>query len=562
MHLSPLKSAAGPPPGLRFERAADDSHDKVARWSVKRVESAGDAGVCGCSSSPYAREQKTDESTFSKNDSRTGWENPRKHPQPPQDPPSDEAVFAAIAAAAKAGAAFRLSGNRIEISGLEKVEQADSAIAAFLREYREAIFAALGGNAADAPSIALIEQLGVEIAYCADDSTAAAAIAEVLADAGDRPIAIDVETAALAEYANHPPLRLTANGRLMKVQPRADNQAALDPHLSETRLVQLYGGGQRVAVFDMRSVSWAVLAPVWERPLVAHNAAFELKFLAAVGIKPRLQCTEQAVKLLSGVPEGGIWGLADACHTYLGIVVPKDLQISDWAATELSPGQVAYAAADAVLCWRLWARVAPELKATNRDTAYRLQRDSLPVAAAMELRGIGIDLDAHAKLCDSWRASRKSAAGAWSESMGRPLPEKPSDIAAYLAEILDGQALSTWPRTKTGILSTKTAQLEKVRHLPGVASLLRIKETDKLLKAFGAPLRKLVSPVTGRLHPHFKVAAAKSGRWSANGPNIQQLPNDVATRGIIVAAPGQSWSASTIARWSCARPHGSVAIPS
>jgi S1-C subfamily serine protease len=72
-------------------------------------------------------------------------------------------------------------------------------------------------------------------------------------------------------------------------------------------------------------------------------------------------------------------------------------------------------------------------------------------------------------------------------------------------------------------------QLEKVRHLPGVASLLRIKETDKLLKAFGEPLHKLVSPVTGRLHPHFKVAAAKSGRWSANGPNIQQLPNDAAT---------------------------------
>src|SRR5512132_1602827 len=288
----------------------------------------------------------------------------------------------------------------------------------------------------------------------------------------------------------------------------------------------------------LRSVSWAVLTPVWEHPLVAHNAAFELKFVAAVGIKPRLQCTKQAGKLLSGVPEGGIWGLADACQTYLGIAVPKHLRNSDWAATALSPGQVAYAAADAVLCWRLWARVASELKATNRDAAYRLQGDSLPVAAAMELRGIGIDLDAHAKLCDSWRASRESAAGAWSESMGRSLTEKPSEIAAYLTEILDEKALSNWPLTKTGTLSTETAQLEKVRHLPGIASLLCIKQTDKLLKAFGEPLRKLVSPVAGRLHPHFKVAAAKSGRWSANGPNIQQLPHDKATRSIIVAASG------------------------
>jgi DNA polymerase-1 len=281
-----------------------------------------------------------------------------------------------------------------------------------------------------------------------------------------------------------------------------------------------------------------VLAPVWKHPLVAHSAVFEFKFLAAVGIKPRLQCTEQAVKLLAGVPEGGIWALADACQTYLGIAVPKDLQISAWAAPDLSPGQLAYAAADAVLCGRLWAKIAPELKATNRDAAYRLQRDSLPVAAAMELRGIGIDLDAHAKLCESWRASREAAAGAWSETTGRPLPEKASEIAAYLADVLDESALSNWPRTKTGMLSTETAQLEKVRQLPGIASLLRIKETDKLLKAFAEPLRKLVNPVTGRLHPHFKVAAAKSGRWSANGPNIQQLPHDKATRSIIVAAPG------------------------
>ena len=437
---------------------------------------------------------------------------------------------------------------------MEKVEQAEPAVAAFLREHHRAVFAALGGGAADQPSLALIEALGVEIADCADDSTAAAASAEVLADAGDRPIAIDVETAALPEYVDYPPLRLTIAGRPNKVQPRADNHAALDPHRSEIRLVQLYGGGQRVAVFDVRSLSWAVLAPVWEHPLVAHNARLRAEVPRCRGIKPRLQCTEQAVKLLSGVPEGGIWALADACQTHLGIVVPKDLQISDWAATELSPGQLAYAAADAVLCWQLWARVAPELKATNRDAAYRLQRDSLPVAAAMEVRGIGIDLDAHAELCESWLASRESAAGAWSKSMGRPLPEKPSDIAAYLAEILDDQALSNWPRTKTGILSTETAQLEKVRHLPGVAWLLRIKETDKLLKAFGEPLRKLVSPVTGRLHPHFKVAAVKSGRWSANGPNIQQLLHNAATRGIIVAAPGHVLVSADYSRWSCARP--------
>ena len=106
----------------------------------------------------------------------------------------------------------------------------------------------------------------------------------------------------------------------MKVQPKSDDKVGLDPHRSEPRLVQLYGGGARVAVLDMRSVSWGVPAPVWRRSLVAHNAAFEMAFLAKRGIYPRVQCTMQAAGLLLGVHRRS---LADACSSYLGVDVPK-----------------------------------------------------------------------------------------------------------------------------------------------------------------------------------------------------------------------------------------------
>ena len=68
----------------------------------------------------------------------------------------------------------------------------------------------------------------------------------------------------------------------------------------------------------------------------------------------------------------------------------------------LSRGQLAYAAADAVLTRRVWEKTSRELKAKGRARAYRLQRDCLPAAAAMELRGVALDLDAHAALCDRW----------------------------------------------------------------------------------------------------------------------------------------------------------------
>jgi hypothetical protein len=305
-------------------------------------------------------------------------------------------VERALAEAHKAGCVFRLAGDRVEVSGVDKVPANTIAI---LREHRAAVFAHLGGSEQDRPSLELFERLGVELVYCTDDATARGAVAEVITDAGDRPLAIDIETAPSPEYANPVPLRLTVRGRPMKVQPKSDDKVGLDPHRSEPRLVQLYGGGARVAVLDMRSVSWDVLAPVWDRSLVAHNAAFELAFLAKRGIYPRAQCTMQAAGLLLGVHRRS---LAEACSAYLGVDVPKAHQTSDWRAPTLTRGQLAYAAADAVLCHRLWKRTACDLKARGRDRAYRMQRDCLAAAAAMELRGIAIDLDAHAALCDRW----------------------------------------------------------------------------------------------------------------------------------------------------------------
>src|SRR5512132_3870492 len=221
-------------------------------------------------------------------------------------------ISTALAAAHKAGCFFRIAGVTIEVRGLDGVP-AD--IVTFLRGNRELVFDYLGGNERDRPSLEVLSTLDIELVYCTDDVTAESVVAEIVADAGAGPIAIDIETTARPEYANPVPLRLTVRGRPMKVQPKPNDRVGLDPHRSEPRLVQLYDGGDRVAVLDMRSVSWSVLAPLWERPLVSHNAMFELAFLAKRGIYPRAQCTMQAAGLLLGVEQRG---LDDASFWYLG----------------------------------------------------------------------------------------------------------------------------------------------------------------------------------------------------------------------------------------------------
>jgi DNA polymerase-1 len=73
------------------------------------------------------------------------------------------------------------------------------------------------------------------------------------------------------------------------------------------------------------------------------------------------------------------------------------------------------------------------------------------------------------------------------------------------------------------------------RHRASAANLL-----DKLISAFGARLLTMVSPATGRLHAHYMIAGAKSGRFTCSKPNLQQLPASKAPgfKRVIVPAPG------------------------
>src|SRR5512132_400414 len=137
-------------------------------------------------------------------------------------------ISTALAAAHKAGCFFRIAGATIEVRGLDGVP-AD--IVTFLRGNRELVFDYLGGNERD-PSLELLSTLDVGLVCCTDDITAESVIAEIIADAGAGPIAIDIETTARPEYANPAPLRLTVRGRPMKVQRKPNDKVGLDPHRS------------------------------------------------------------------------------------------------------------------------------------------------------------------------------------------------------------------------------------------------------------------------------------------------------------------------------------------
>ncbi len=213
-----------------------------------------------------------------------------------------------------------------------------------------------------------------------------------------------METASRPGHGTARPwARLKVDGGLAAVQPEPEDRAALDPYCGEIKTLQMYAGGALCFIFRGAALD-LVLHSHWLRRqrLVAHNAGFELSFIRhstltyrgppARPSRFRLDCSLQATGLLLGVEHGGGRSLATAAKAFLGLDVPKDLQTSDWAAPVLSPGQLAYAATDAIIAWRRWPGLVHRLCERGRWDAYELQRSAIPAVADMRLRGMLLDI--------------------------------------------------------------------------------------------------------------------------------------------------------------------------
>jgi hypothetical protein len=101
---------------------------------------------------------------------------------------------------------------------------------------------------------------------------------------------------------------------------------------------------------------------------------------------------------------------------------------SDWNAPQLSEGQLAYASTDAVLAWRLWPILEPELIRTGRQQAYALQRAAIHAVTDMQPRGLGFDRNEHSRQVEIW--SKELGKGACQES------EEGRKVGTFLASAL------------------------------------------------------------------------------------------------------------------------------
>lgn len=474
-----------------------------------------------------------------------------------------------IARAVLEGVTLSIIGpGRIRYQARKRPLAAD--LKALIREHKDAILAALSPAAP-------LEVDGVQVVYCTTYPEAAALIAEMIADAAGKAVAIDLETAPtraererlaaltaeraavndlaiayrkMEKKAGTPQTEIDAfttktNAKLKVLDSKIEYAefAGLDPHRAKIRLAQFYGGGARAAVVDVFKAGAKVLGLLQGVSAVIHGSPFDLAFLQHRGVTlGRVHDTQQAAKLMVGASQ---CSLAAAVKHYCKVELAKDLQTSDWSRLSLTAEQITYAARDVIWLWRLCGPLFKDLG--PQLSAYKIQVATAPAIARLNTAGIAIDLEKHAETLRALAELDATASAGYQaacQAMGRPdlaekIPRTDAEVAAFLKAVLSEAELSRWRRIdKPWELSTARAELLRAIHYAPVAPLAELSALKGLRLSFGEPLRYRVSPITGRVHPRYTIAGSPPGRSSCAEPNIQGAPKDARIRGVFRAADG------------------------
>jgi len=337
-------------------------------------------------------------------------------------------------------------------------------------------------------------------------------------------------------YQGHPETILGLDIETAKLNGFEENKAAgLNPHLSRIRLIQLCTG-REVFIFDIDAIDLISLELLWHLPMVAHNAVFELKHLIHAGITPpEIDCT----MLMANAISGTLPSLETLVQNHFGWTISKDLQTSDWNSPDLSKEQLAYAALDAVLAYRLYYDIMENMKRSQLQI-YLLMRETQIAVAKLELNGFDFDMVGHVMLMADWEQKKTLAEQGVRQLLGHEINlSSPKQLSSWLGNNLDAGTSKTWPKTGKGQLSTDADTLAQYSDHPLVTPLLTYREIAKLLSTYGEAFSSHLNPVTERIHANFRISGAATGRFTCTSPNIQNMPRDKAFRSLFAAAPGK-----------------------
>jgi ribonuclease D len=173
----------------------------------------------------------------------------------------------------------------------------------------------------------------------------------------------------------------------------ADRPAdALHPARGDIRLLSIAPPDGEPSLFDLRALGYNGLP--WnelltDRPLIAHNAAFELAWLAEkLHVHPGQWFDTYVAAKLLGNGDHPHNDLGSVVKTYLGLELDKTCGLSDWGAWFLVDAQIQYAINDVIHLHRLRETLEKRLAAEGLTACFNLETQLLPIVAEMTRAGM------------------------------------------------------------------------------------------------------------------------------------------------------------------------------
>jgi DNA polymerase I-like protein with 3'-5' exonuclease and polymerase domains len=283
---------------------------------------------------------------------------------------------------------------------------------------------------------------------------------------------------------------------------------------------------------------------------IMHNAAFDMNVIRPhigddlffeVYDENRLHDTSILFRLLKLAIEGEIpfkYNLALLSKIFLGIDLDKNedirLTFGDYAGKSLNEiplDHLSYASIDAIATYQIYYKMLPHIK--NHDKFGTMLSQDIQVKGEIALRsieknGIGFDLAAR----DEWLAKQDIDLSLLSEKIsgwGYVRGMKGNTLA--FERILKFLGIyDSLPLTETGQVSMASDDLKPYIEFEFIKDYLRFMEIEKATSF----VRDISS---NRVHSRY-TSILNTGRTSASGPNIMQLPRVGGIREMFIPDPG------------------------
>src|SRR5215213_6730332 len=379
------------------------------------------------------------------------------------------------------------------------------------------------------------------LAYYVHDTTAdALALLVEEIRATDGPVALDTET---------------FDPTLEPAQSTEDGDA-LDVRVARVRLIQAKTPEGIPHVVDAAQVDVSgLLEALRGKPMIAHNAAYDLAVLRnnyghihdGAVFDPMLV----AKVFYAGMPNA-VAGYKELLERLLEVQISKDEQSSDWSATELSPQQLRYAAADGEYLHEL-AHVL-RTKADRKGLGAILDLENRMVKVVSEMSALGMPVD-EAVFSACVRESEDGIAEQTAKLdslITEPLPDKFVEANTKNKNVPEERnELVNWKSHPQALWALKSAGLD----VPSTGKkVLAGYEGNPLADALGA-LRKVGDIATrfrqtkvenGRAHAKWKQLEAATGRMACEKPPLQGIPQEL--KRAFVAPPGHKLIVSDLSQ--------------